>query len=274
MRAWWWLMVLSWCLPGCASGDGGQGVPELRVSTRASFQTGEPTSRSHMQPRGPVDGASWLGAEVGGAEGHDGGVAASDLAPGPTPEEVHAFDYECHPGVTEACLTVCGSQGSRTCYKRWGDCVPPDEGCNYADDDCDGLVDEGVASACGTCIAPPPEQCNGQDDDCDGLIDEAGNVMVNVNINGDCVFAYCPSFAPFPIGCDIQMHGGDAHGCIASHPNVSEVYFQEGDVCNAGFVSGSLTCSCAPQGGLHSGNCAINEPIPHYVQVPWQCPGW
>ncbi|MEQ9073605.1 MAG: MopE-related protein, partial [Sandaracinaceae bacterium] len=47
--------------------------------------------------------------------------------------------------------------------------------CNGADDDCDTLIDEGVANACGGCGAPPAEVCNRLDDDCDGIIDEDGS---------------------------------------------------------------------------------------------------
>ncbi len=52
--------------------------------------------------------------------------------------------------------------------------APPPETCNGADDDCDGATDEGATNACGTCGAPPAEVCNRSDDDCDGIIDEDG----------------------------------------------------------------------------------------------------
>ena len=146
------------------------------------------------------------------------------------------------------------------------------EQCNGADDDCDGAIDEGTLNACGGCGAPPQEQCNGLDDDCDGAIDEAGNVIVDVNINGDCVFAACPSLAPYPVGCDIIMQGGDPRGCVASQANLSAVYFQEGDQCSAGQVSGTLICSCVPAEGLNAANCSINKPQAMHVSEPWECP--
>ncbi|MCZ7687233.1 MAG: VWA domain-containing protein [Sandaracinaceae bacterium] len=54
-------------------------------------------------------------------------------------------------------------------------CADPGEtACDGADDNCDGAIDEGLRNACGTCGAPPAELCNGIDDDCDGPIDEGG----------------------------------------------------------------------------------------------------
>ena len=69
-------------------------------------------------------------------------------------------------------------------------CQPQPEQCNNQDDDCNGLIDDGLSRACSNacgqgsencqagqwvgCTAPSPqaESCNGQDDDCDGKIDE------------------------------------------------------------------------------------------------------
>jgi hypothetical protein len=112
--------------------------------------------------------------------------------------------WQCLPGETLACTTTCGSGGTAICPDTCippgpAECAPPAETCSGADDDCDGLTDEGfpcVAGAavsctatCGTtgsghcsatCTAPtvaecvpPVETCgDGVDDDCDGETDE------------------------------------------------------------------------------------------------------
>ena len=61
-----------------------------------------------------------------------------------------------------------------------------------------------------------------------------------LNINGDCVTASCPPNAPHPVGCNITFDGGDDRGCVAHVPGSSAVYFQEGDACLQGHLSGTL----------------------------------
>ena len=241
--------------------------------------------------------------------------------------------YECEIGAEEECVTECGSIGSMVCSKNWGPCIPPDEICNDADDDCDGLVDEDLVNLCGGCGITPSEVCNGFDDDCDGLVDEGltnacglcgpvpqevcngiddncdgqvdegvknscgacgptnaqelcngldddcdGQVdeecycEINVNLNGDCLTVSCPSECPYPIGCDVDFKGGDPRGCIASQSNKKEVYFQEGNNCGAGSVSGVLLCSSVQKSGLNQSNCTMNKPDKYYVSNSNQCP--
>ncbi|MBX3246028.1 MAG: hypothetical protein KF901_02465 [Myxococcales bacterium] len=75
-------------------------------------------------------------------------------------------------GACRSGVAVCESAGVPGECR--GETTPVEETCNGVDDDCDGLVDEGLRNACGECGAEEPvEQCgNGIDDDCDGRVDE------------------------------------------------------------------------------------------------------
>jgi MYXO-CTERM domain-containing protein len=104
------------------------------------------------------------------------------------------FSEPCYPPssgcdlATGVCKGVC-KIGSRLCTAgKWSACVgyqgPTPEVCNGLDDDCDGLVDDGVSSSCmdytsctpySTCASCPPapmEICDGKDNDCNGSTDE------------------------------------------------------------------------------------------------------
>ncbi|MBN1771619.1 MAG: hypothetical protein JXB32_10175 [Deltaproteobacteria bacterium] len=104
--------------------------------------------------------------------------------------------FACVLGASQGCSTGCGSTGTQACGAAcdWDACVPPDEACNGADDDCDTVADNGFECAAGTtrgcttscdtagtqtcdagcawgeCVAPA-ESCNGRDDDCDTVAD-------------------------------------------------------------------------------------------------------
>jgi hypothetical protein len=107
--------------------------------------------------------------------------------------------FACCAGELGArCTTSCGSAGTTVCGEDCtaGVCVPPDESCNGADDDCDTTCDEGFGCCRGTTIpctttcrtsgtrtcgescaypitcTPPEEVCNGIDDDCDTTCDD------------------------------------------------------------------------------------------------------
>ena len=74
-------------------------------------------------------------------------------------------------GVCRAGLRTCGSD------MQWGPCegqvLPSAEVCDGLDNDCDGVTDNGVLNACGTCGPVPAEICgDGLDNNCDGNIDE------------------------------------------------------------------------------------------------------
>jgi hypothetical protein len=217
---------------------------------------------------------------------------------------------ECVPGTQEPCGLAVGqcAPGIQVCQAGgvWSECVgavlPKKESCNGKDDDCNGLVDDGLQCECldgavqpcgvssvGACkmgqiscvdgklsdcvgaVFPANEVCgNGVDDDCNGQVDEGCIIEVAINISGDCVCsAPCPANAPFPVGCDIKMSGGDDRGCVAIAG--SQVYFQEGDACGAGSVSGKLFCSSQPGNGLNAQNCPINKSKKTYASKPSGC---
>jgi len=116
------------------------------------------------------------------------------------------------------------------------------------------------------------------DNDCDGLIDEGCDLNVAVNIDGDCIYISCPPQAPYPIGCMINMQGGDSRGCVASTPTGNTVYFKEGDKCpifgfgDAGHIDGTLLCSSQPGAPLNDMNCPINKTDKFYPPDASGCP--
>jgi hypothetical protein len=154
------------------------------------------------------------------------------------------------------------------------DCGPCDEDCTDGiDDDFDGLVD---------CLDPdcPPclEICDdGIDNDMDGLVDcddpDCSCIIeVDINLDGDCITTSCPPEAPYPVGCSITMGGADSRGCVANDPSSSTLYFQEGDCCGSGHVSGTLYCSSVPGTGLNATNCTINKAQRFYPASSAGCP--
>tara|TARA_R110000824_G_C15225356_1_gene677985 strand:+ start:81 stop:2129 length:2049 start_codon:yes stop_codon:yes gene_type:complete len=98
--------------------------------------------------------------------------------------ETECVEYlECDPTQylidMHECITEDGYPGiqEEICDKghiKFTNCVTEcfDEICDYIDNDCDGVVDNGVLNTCGNCGPVPEESCNGIDDNCDGLTDE------------------------------------------------------------------------------------------------------
>lgn len=98
--------------------------------------------------------------------------------------------------LTELAVSLIRSDTFRTATRPDGAPCAGIERCDGLDEDCDGLVDEGVERSCDaefgagmqTCTEgdwsdcdgppPPPETCNGLDDDLDGEIDEDLDVFV------------------------------------------------------------------------------------------------
>ncbi|MEA2698622.1 MAG: hypothetical protein QOI66_2893 [Myxococcales bacterium] len=104
------------------------------------------------------------------------------------------------------------------------------EMCNFRDDNCNGMVDEGArtycgtgwcrraAEGCGTAVVctpgkPRAEQCNAFDDDCDGVIDNGTNLCDGGKV---CVEGYC-----IPPGTQPP---------VTSHPDAGSSSGQDGGV--------------------------------------------
>ncbi len=92
-----------------------------------------------------------------------------------------------------ACATgrpgICAA-GRRQCIDGNVVCVPDHEPepevCDRRDNDCNGVIDDGLVNACGVCGELPAEVCNGEDDDCDGEVDEGDLCPDGVCVDGAC----------------------------------------------------------------------------------------
>ena len=148
---------------------------------------------------------------------------------GPAEEICNNKDDDCDNEIDEDLVQSCGSDigectsGNQICVGvQWGSCegsVPPAlEECNGLDDNCDGLIDNGIECECedgetqscgssagecepgiqmcmagvwGSCegaIEPSVEICDNLDNDCDGFIDESLSLQCGQTDLGVCEY--------------------------------------------------------------------------------------
>ncbi|MBI5077345.1 putative metal-binding motif-containing protein [Candidatus Falkowbacteria bacterium] len=80
----------------------------------------------------------------------------------------HGGGWHCEHGDVSYCAIGAATEPTG----EIPECVAEKEVCDGVDNDCDGVVDNGVKNACGKCGAVPSEVCDGVDNDCDGKTDE------------------------------------------------------------------------------------------------------
>ena len=191
--------------------------------------------------------------------------------------------FECDPAQylieQVECIAPSGYPGTqdKVCNKgriQYTQCVTDctEEACNYVDDDCDEVIDEGQLNACGECGVIPPEICDNVDNDCDGKTDEdliqpcataCGTGYESCN-NGNWIS--CTAEQPteeicdgFDNDCDGQID--EELECICTIQDVGTLFpCQENPlVCGEGYK----TCECVDPG------CTEITTTPCYALCHW-----
>ena len=224
-------------------------------------------------------GTSDWGDPLAGEDASEGELqdATEDAGPLTAPDTSYSadgFEYECDtPFTTQPCVTECGSTGEQTCVKIWGPCEPPEETCNGMDDDCDGIVDNGVQNACGGCGEIPDEICNGVDDDCDGQVDEGVK-----NACGACGPVGTEVCNGVDDNCDGQIDEGVSNACGGCGPVPQEVCNGIDDDCDGqvdeGVSNACGGCGPVPQevcNGIDDDCDGIVDGIPFELNLSGDC---
>ena len=143
---------------------------------------------------------------------------------------------QCNTGLLGLCaigLTTCGGAGGVSCTASVAPAQLP-ESCNGQDDNCDGLVDEGIAQVGMPCTAP-------------------GNV-------GVCQFGnyVCPTQAPFQLTCEHPLPGTTQETCNGKDDDcngtIDDPMLVNGQPCNTGLLGVCATGVTQCAGGSQSCN--------------------
>lgn len=209
----------------------------------------------------------------------------------PSAERCDKIDNDCNGQVDDNCsepppTPVCKDGETRSCYDgksgtdqaaecsagkqkcvggTWGVCEgqvkPSAETCDGKDNDCDGVVDNGVTRGCikgcatgtetcsqgtwGPCSAPasPVETCNGRDDNCDGQVDEGCKCR-----EGETQSCYSgkdgtESFSACKAGTQTCLAAGIWGVCVGESRQMPETCNNKDDDCDGQIDNGvSRTC--------------------------------
>jgi hypothetical protein len=188
-----------------------------------------------------------------------------------------AFTDEDFPSLDDACdnglLGVCRGTGIYVCTADHTGTVcqitdpgdaPGTEVCNNLDDNCNGLIDEGLS--CGGC--GDAETCDGEDEDCDGEIDEdlarpcgtdVGDCTAGTEVCEDGMWVGCTATGPFAEVCDGRDNDCDGV-CDGFTQECSVLSGGNPDVgpCHPGQQQCPALCSAT---GNSFGAC-LNEVVP------------
>ncbi len=127
---------------------------------------------------------------------------------------------------------------------------PPAEVCDGVDNNCNGLVDEGVTNACGSCGPVGSEVCDGFDNDCDGQVDEGV-----LNECGTCGSVPEETCDGFDNDCDGQVDEGVTNVCGTCGPVPLEICDEIDNDCD-GQVDEAVLNACGACGPVPEEVCA------------------
>jgi hypothetical protein len=214
----------------------------------------------------------------------DGQVQPCDAFEGAVDEECNTLDDDCNGEIDDGLGTTTCGLGK--CEHTIDNCVAgevqecdPMEGsigevCNNADEDCDGVIDNGVTEPCSTvceagvktCVAgqfgdcdaqiPVTEVCDKVDNDCDGATDEGWSAKCqDITCSGN------GHIQTIPDGCmddGGSSSGGDAMQVFCCHGIAR--FCLSGEACpwRNGCIVSNDTCSRAGLGSDYMANASCS----------------